>query len=48
MGRKLSGKAGKSPKLLQKTESVGQTAWRPFAPTGTMRHYDDESLQLST
>ena len=46
MGRKLSGKAGKSQKRLHKTESVGQTAWTPYAPTGAMRLDDDESLQL--
>ena len=27
---------------LNKTESVGPTAWRPYAPTGEMRHDNDE------
>ena len=39
---KQGGKAGKQPKQLHKTESVGQTAWRPYVPTGAMRHDDDE------
>ena len=39
---KQGGKAGKKPKQLHKTEIVGQTAWRPYAPTGTLRHDDDE------
>ena len=38
---KLRGRAGKQPKWLHKTESVGQTAWRPYVPTGAMR-LDDE------
>ena len=29
---------------LHKTESVGQTAWRPYAPTGAMRLDDDEFM----
>ena len=32
------------PKRLHKTESVDQTVWRPYAPTGTMRLEDDECL----
>ena len=40
----LGGRAGKSPMRLCKTEIVGQTAWRPYAPTGAMR-LDDELSQ---
>ena len=32
----------KQPKQWHKTESVGQTAWRPYAPTGTTRLDDDD------
>ena len=33
----MGGRAGKWPKPLHKTESIGQTALRPYAPTGAMR-----------
>ena len=39
---KLGGRAGKQPKRLHKAESVGQTAWRPYALTGAMRLDDDD------
>ena len=35
---KLGGRAGKEPKWSHKTESVGQTVWRPYA----MRLDDDD------
>ena len=38
----MDGKAGKQPKRSHKTESAGQTAWRPYAPTGAMRLDDDD------
>ena len=41
---KLGGRAGKQPKELHKTESVRQTAWRPYAPKGAMRLDDDEFM----
>ena len=31
-----------------KTRRVGQTAWRPYAPTGAMRLDDDNELPAST
>ena len=34
--------AVKQPKRKRKTESVGQTAWRPYGPTGAMRHDNDD------
>ena len=40
----MGGRAGKQPKQLYKTESVGQTAWRPYAPTGGMRLDDKQKL----
>ena len=33
---------GSSQSGLHKTESVGETAWRPFAPTAAMRHDIDD------
>ena len=43
MGKtKLGGRAGNWPKWLHKSESVGQTVWRPSAPTGMMRLDDDQ------
>ena len=33
---KRGGRAGKQPKRLHETESVGQTTWRPKAATGAM------------
>ena len=36
------GRAGKYLKRLHETESVGQTAWKPYATTGAMRHDDDD------
>ena len=42
MGRPKEKRAGKKPKGLHKTESAGQTAWRPYAPTGVMRDDDDD------
>ena len=39
---KWGGRAEKQPKRFHKTQSVGQTAWRPYAPTGVIRHDDDE------
>ena len=39
---KLGGRAGKQPKRLHKTESVGQRAWRPYVPTGAVRLDDDD------
>ena len=38
---KLDGRAGKY-KRLHKTESVGQTAWKLYAPTSAMRLDDDD------
>ena len=38
----MDGRAGKQPKRSHKTESAGQTAWRPYAPTGAMRLDDDD------
>ena len=29
------------------TESVGQAAWRPYAPTGSIRHDDDDHWYAS-
>ena len=43
---KLGGRAGKQPKRLHKTESVGQTAWRLYVPTSAMRLDDDEIIPL--
>ena len=40
----MGGRAGKWPKRLHKTESIGQTAWRPYAATGAMRLDDDDDL----
>ena len=41
--------AVKQPKRKHKTESVGQTAWRPYGPTGAMRHdnNDDDVEQFA-
>ena len=39
---KWGGRAEKQPKRFHKTQSVGQTAWRPYAPIGVIRHDDDE------
>ena len=39
---------GSSQSGLHKTESVGQTAWRPFAPTAAMRHDIDDDDQDCT
>ena len=46
---KRGGRAGKQPKRLHKSESVGQTAFRPYAPTSAMRHDnvdDDEKKYI--
>ena len=43
----LGGRAGKQPKRLHKTESVGQTAWRPCAATGAIRLDDDDDDDLT-
>ena len=40
--KKCAGRAGKQPKQLHETKNVGQTAWRPYAPTGMTRHDDDD------
>ena len=37
-----SSQSGCTRKKVHNTESVGQTAWRPYAPTGAMRLDDDE------
>ena len=39
---KLGGRAGKQPNRLHKTESVGQPAWRTYAPTGAKRLDNDD------
>ena len=39
---KLGGRAGKQATRLLKTESVGHTGWRPYAPTGAIRLNDDD------
>ena len=39
---------GSSQSGLHKTQSVGQTAWRPFAPTAAMRHDIDDDDQDCT
>ena len=39
---KKGGRAGKQPKWLHKTESVGLTARRPYAPIGAMIRHDDD------
>ena len=36
-----SSQSGCTREKVHKTENVGQTAWRPYAPTGAMRLYDD-------
>ena len=39
---KLGGRTGKQPKRLHKTESVGQIAWRSYAPTGAQSLDNDD------
>ena len=35
--------------LTERVESVGETAWRPYARTGAMRHGDeDHALDIVT
>ena len=41
---KAGWKSWEVPKGLHKTESIGQTTWKPYAPTVMMRLDDDQCL----
>ena len=41
---KAGWKSGEVSKGLHKTESIGQTTWKPYAPTVMMRLDDDQCL----
>ena len=41
---KQSGRVGKQPKWLHEIESLSQTAGRPYVPTGTVIHDDNDAV----